>query len=467
MIAIYSLTAAAIVLWGAAYLFRGSLIHGCLAFLLVGFCAGHEFLHFPLGSMPMTLDRLVLAGLLAAYAVQRRLGRTDPKPLGWVDVALGLLAVVLIASTFTHDWRLDATRKVSPVWRLVAGFLMPMVLYWIARQSPLTPAALRSIYGVLAMLGVYLAFTALAEAGQCWALVFPKHIADPRVGIHFGRARGPTLNAQSLGLHLNLCLLCAGMWGRSLPRAARLLLVLALPAWLAAIYFTYTRCVWLGLVLGLLVLAAAAVRGRWRVALVGSAVIAGALLAAINWDNLVGLRREAGAAAARSSVDQRGSFTYVSWKMFLDHPWFGVGYTQFTQAVRPYLSDRDTPQQLELIRNQPNHDTFLAMLTETGLAGFGLYVAVLAGWARAAWQLWRSEQHPVWARLHGLWMLAALATVLSPALFFDLTYSPQDHWVLFFLAGVTVGLRRARCPEPAALPDSVAVPAGGYCFSTP
>jgi hypothetical protein len=39
-------------------------------------------------------------------------------------------------------------------------------------------------------------------------------------------------------------------------------------------------------------------------------------------------------------------------------------------------------------------------------------------------------------------MLALLGVYLGPAMFFDLTYSPQDHSLLFFLAGLTMGVRR-------------------------
>ncbi|NQT17666.1 MAG: hypothetical protein HQ582_33230 [Planctomycetes bacterium] len=36
-------------------------------------------------------------------------------------------------------------------------------------------------------------------------------------------------------------------------------------------------------------------------------------------------------------------------------------------------------------------------------------------------------------------MLGVLAAYVAPALFFDLAYSPHVHWLLFFLAGLTVG----------------------------
>lgn len=440
MEAIIAIAVAAGLVWGLSYILRGPLVYGCLAILVVAFCFGHEFLRFEIGPFPLTLDRLLLAGLIGVYVVRRGLGQTDPKPMRWPDVAMLLLAVVLVYSTFTHDWQLDAPRKISPIWRLVAGFLMPMAIYWIARQSPVEKRALLATYGVLTVLGIYLSITALAEVTQQWWLVFPPHIANPNVGIHFGRARGPTLQSQSLGLHLDVCLLCAWMWRRHLGRVGQLVLILLIPLFLAAIFATYTRCVWIGAGLAAVAVLGLPMSLRWRAAVVGPTLAAAMLVALFQWDRLVRIERPDGAEASRSSVETRWSFSYVSWRMFLDRPLLGHGYGQFQHADRPYLSDRSTSLDLETIRYQPNHDMFLALLTETGLIGFGLFVALLAGWGIHAWHIWHNTAAPDWARAQGLMMLGMLGIYLGPALFFDLTFSPHDHTITFFMAGLTAGL---------------------------
>ena len=76
MSAIYFIAALVAIVWGAIFLLRGSLVGGCLAYLLVAACFGYEFLHFTVGPVPLTLDRVALAILLAAYLVQRWLGHT-------------------------------------------------------------------------------------------------------------------------------------------------------------------------------------------------------------------------------------------------------------------------------------------------------------------------------------------------------------------------------------------------------
>lgn len=446
---IYLILAAAALIWAGVYAVRGSLWFGCLVFLVVGYCFGHDLLHFYAGAVPLTLDRIVLGTLVVIYVIQRQLGKADPKPIAWVDVTMFAFGGLLIVSTFLSDWRVDIPGKVSPVWRLVAGYIMPIGLYWLARQSRLDRHAMIVIYTVLTLLGVYAVVTAIAEVTQQWWLVFPSYIADPNVGIHFGRARGPTLQSQSMGFYLDVCLLAAWALRPYLNRFGQLLIILLVPAFLIAIAVTYTRCVWIGLALGVMVVAALSLPKTWR-PLVGVAALAGVLLVAVQSQQLIEIERESGSEASRSSVECRGSFTYVSWKIFLEHPILGVGYGQFIPNAKDYLSDRTVDLPLEVIRGQPNHSTYLALLTETGLVGLGLFLAMVTGWVLSAWRLWRNESAPDWARRQAVFMLGVLAVCIGPSLFFDLTYSPEDHWLVFFLVGTTMGLAQATLGSGAA-----------------
>jgi O-antigen ligase len=436
--------------WGTVFLFRGSLLCGGLVFLVVGCCFGHRLINFDFGPFPLTLERVLLGGLIFAYLIQRRLGIADPKPPSRGDVAMFLFAGLLVVSTFTHSWRVDVPGKGSPVWQLVAGYLMPIALYWIARQSRASKRSSLLVFGFLTVFGVYLAVTALAETAQQWWLVYPKYTRDPSVGIHFGRARGPLLQSQSFGLYLAVCLVGAWLWRPWLGRFGQLVLILLYPVFLAAIFFTYTRCVWMGTALGGLIVLGLSLRGTWRPLVLGSALAAGLLGTIFAWDRIVELNREQGAAAARSSAECRLSFTYVSWKMFLDRPLLGCGFGQFSDAKRPYLADRATALHLEGIRYYPHHNTFLSLLTETGLIGLALFVAVLVDWTRGAWRMWRSSAAPDWVRSQGLAMLGVLGIYLCCAVFFDLSYSPNDHWIVFLLAGATAGLRPLAGPQTSA-----------------
>jgi O-antigen ligase len=468
MLAIYLILGVAVLVWGVIFALRGPLWFGGLLFVVAGFCFGRNLFYIPMGPYhPQTLDRLVLTLLMLAFGIQTWLGRTDPKPIAWFDVAMFLFAGVLTASALTGDLQEEEPGKyAAPIWRLVGGYLMPIAAFWIARQSRLDQRALRIIYGCLTLLGIYAVVTAIGEVTQQWWIVFPPYLSDPNVGIHFGRARGPTLQAQSMGFFLGVGLLCLWAWMPSWNRVGRLLLALLVPLFLLAIFFTYTRCVWIGAGLGVAIVVGLSLPGAWqRLALTAAA--GGLLVATLSMDRLVSLERETGGDESRSSVESRRSFTYISWKMFLDHPLLGVGYGQYIPASQDYFSDRSVNLDLESIRSVNNHSTPLVLLSESGIVGAGLYFAMFAGWTLTGWRMWKSRAAPAWARRQGLLMLGLLGVYLGPALFYDMTYSPEDHWLLFFLAGVSMGVAQAMLPRPKVPLPKVSLPAAaaGLCSS--
>ena len=192
-------------------------------FLLATCCFGYPYLHIDGGPLPLTIDRLTIAGLVGIYCVQRVLGRTDPKPMRPIDFLIFAFLGVLAVSTFTHRWRDLPLATAPPAWRLVVGYVFPVIIYWIARQSRLTRRQIGLAQGSLAVFGLYLAVTGLLEASRQWSLVVPHYIADPTVGLHYGRARGPMVQAVSYGLFLTITMLAVFVWQiRRLNRFGRL-----------------------------------------------------------------------------------------------------------------------------------------------------------------------------------------------------------------------------------------------------
>jgi O-antigen ligase len=446
IILIASLVAA---VWGVVFLVRGSLVAGALTVMIAASCLGHPFFHCDVGGIPITVDRLALAVLVLAYLVQRMLGRTDPKPLVWADAILLALIAMLVVSGSCVGWVGSHNEPYVTVWRLVNGYLAPFALYWIVRQAPLGRSQVALVHGVLAGLGLYLAITGILEVtGQWWA-VFPKHIADPEVGLHFGRARGPMVHAVSFGLYVGICALATWAYRWRFGAIGRTVLVLLLPVLLIGLACSFTRSVWIGMSLATLIVLGLTLSGLWRLWVLGSIMAVGLLAAVTQRDALVSFQREDSAEDSRRSVSMRGSFAYVSWQMFLDRPLLGAGFGQFYEGKWPYLDDRRTDLDLESIRNYIHHNTFLSLLTETGLIGLTLYLAVLASWARAAWCLARGRGQPDWAQAQGILLLGVLGIYVCQGMFHELTYSPIDNSLVFLLAGMTVGLRSMAMREDA------------------
>jgi O-antigen ligase len=436
------LVMAAGMVWGLIYARRGSLALGGAALIVVAYVFGYTFWNLHVGPLPLTLDRLVLMGLVGAFVLQWRWGRLDSKPLSGSDWLLAALLVILTGSLLTAGTPdVKPIDSFSPMWRLVMSFFVPGVLYWISREAPLSERAWIGSMAILSALGIYLAVTGVAELKGQWSIVFPRYIADPTLGIHFGRARGPELNSASLGVYLTVCLWCAWLLRPEVRRSWQLVLLAAVPLMILGIYATLTRSTWIGLVASGAVVGFLQLNKKWRLPLFTLAALGGMFVLAAAWDSVVNVERETTASESGHSVDQRKSFTYVSWHMFKDHPVFGVGFGRFYDCKLPYLSDRTQSFELESLRYLHHHNTLLSLLTETGLLGLMAFLGLLTAWARSAWSLVHDVGLPVWQRSQGLLMLAVIVTYLSSAVFHDLTLLPSQQWILFLVAGLTMNVR--------------------------
>lgn len=425
--------------WGTWYVFYGSPVLGCLVFLLTACCFGHEWFNFDLGPIPLTLDRLVIVAIVGAAAAQWWLGRLDVKPLRVADKIAVFFMAVLTLRSFGEQSERVVFGDMPPLMRLTLGYLLPLTVYFLARNSRISNGGLQALYVCVIMFGLYLATTGLLEiSGQWWA-VFPRYISDPEVGLHFGRARGPMVQAVTFGLFLGTCLLTAWISLVRVPRLCKPPLVAAMMLFAAAIYYSYTRSVWLGAAVGLFVVLGFTLHASWRRLVLGSMIALALILGATKADSIVGFKREGSVADTRESVSMRGSFTYVSWKMFLDRPVWGFGFGQFPHAKLPYLADRSTDLHLEVIRPYVHHNTFLSLLTETGVIGMGLFVALLIGWCRQSVCLCQ-QAVPDWIRMQAVLSLGVLGLYTCQLLAHELSYTPLDNSLVFLIVGLTSGL---------------------------
>jgi exopolysaccharide biosynthesis WecB/TagA/CpsF family protein len=455
--------ALAALVWGAIIARRGSLLVGCGLLLVVSYALGHEFWHARIGPLPITFDRALLIGLLAAFAMHWRFGSLSLRSMTGSDWALVVILVLLCASAALSG-QPDITDGVTSKWgRLMTSFVLPAIVYVVVRQLPIVCRDWSRMLAALVALGIYLAGTSICEVSGLWTFVFPRYIADPSLGIHFGRARGPELNSVSLGLYLTACCLCAWTLLADVQRRwQQLVLLLAMPLMAFGVLLTYTRSTWIGFAASALVVAGFHMPRRLRLPALAGSVLVGLLVAAVSWNHLMDLKREGTTGDSEHSVDQRASFAYVSWQMFCDRPICGVGFGRFYDRKLPYLSDRSQQIELESIRGLHHHNTLLSVLTETGLVGLTAFVAVFLAWGRTAWRLATNMASSPWIRAQGVLMLALIANYLSSAAFHDLTLLPSQELLLFVFAALTVNLYQSTSGITAALRATGVASAGEF-----
>jgi O-antigen ligase len=251
------------------------------------------------------------------------------------------------------------------------------------------------------------------------------------------------VQSVTFGLYLTVCGAAGWVLWRRLPRGGQLAALAVVPLLAAAVFCSHTRSVWLGAGVSGLVLVALTLRGGLRAAVLSAGTAAALFGGALFYESILHFERgDNSAEQTQDSATLRRSFAYVSWQMFLDRPLLGAGFGQFTEAKLPYLADRSTDLRLEPIRDWTHHNTYLSVLTETGLIGLGALLATLAAWVGCGWRLCRDPRSPSWVRAHGALLLAALGAYGVQLAWHELSFLPLDNGLVFLLAGIGMGLWR-------------------------
>ena len=311
-------------------------------FLLSASVVGYDIWNFQVG-VSLSADRLVLLAMVGASGIHVLMRKTQSRGVPVSEWILLAFMALLIANTFLNDWRRNDPDQIPILMHLVEGYVIPCILYWIGSRATLNERVIDTIYLLFGLLGIYLSFTALCEIAGIWSLVLPRKIADPTVGLHFGRARGPFLQSVRLGIYLlaSFFMVWTGLvWRQRWGRLGRLLGIFLTPLFLAAILATLTRSVWMGFGIAALTLFCFTLRGRVRRAALVASILGAFLVLMIAKGNLVAFQRETNSKDTAQSTNMRAVFTYVSYLMIKERPISGFGFGHFPHQKEHFLQDR-------------------------------------------------------------------------------------------------------------------------------
>ncbi|MCK4850474.1 MAG: O-antigen ligase family protein [Phycisphaerae bacterium] len=453
------------------WLWRGNFVHGVLVWLiLTAFFPGHFWrLDLP-GFFNVTIGRIAIV-ILGLLFLLRSFLRGLPR----LPVKIVALMIILTAYFAFSAWRAGWTLTISaapPYYRLFVGYVFPFTAFVFtlagfprprnAAQTLDPRYYQRLITGILWIFfafGVYLTFTAFCERFELWSLVWPRFIADPNAGLNFGRARGPFAEAFAMALTLTfLFFVNLFLAKRSKPPLRIFLWMFNLPV-LLAIYFTYTRT-------GYVCLLVCAVLWIWLVAgrlrrSAALALISAILLAAValNWAIVSGKERTAGGLAEMRPIVGRLAVSKLALELTAEHPFFGVGFGHYRQAVLARHMDLTGTTGI-YARHLSQSVAVLSVLCETGLLGLALYLAlffaILVPSIRLYRRLPRRPDGFVWRDFVVLfWVLYLQTTLMS--ITSDPSYYPYTTGLLMFFAALIAGLNFV-LPEniqPEALPGGL------------
>ncbi len=308
-----------------------------------------------------------------------------------------------------------------------AAFVLAPVVYRTQRQRAV-------LIATLVAFGAYLSLTALFQTLGMDALVFPRYILDPSLETHFGRARGPFVQAAVNGIALYACaiacFIAAAWWPQLWVRRASIAIGLLC---VTSLLFTLQRSIWIGAtVAGLATfLMASELRRHLPLAALATVLMVGASLALIP-----GLADKAVARKDQSeTVRGRESLNAAALDMLSDRPLAGFGWATFEKRSPDHFNvvpDRA----LVLLDNAPAHNLLISNLAELGLLGTSLWlIALVVAIGGALRPRARAPALRPWritlASIAGLWALVAMASPLVDAF---------PHMLLWLIAGVLMGM---------------------------
>jgi O-antigen ligase len=402
---------------------------------LLLFAQSFEYGHTGFGpsfsiGVTVTPDRLVFIIILVLCVFRLIRGEWQYIPLGKVGWYTLLFALIC---TLSYLW--VGKSPFSHVLNYLFDFIyIPFIVFVIVKDIPHHRKKIEIVSFTFLVLGSYLVINGLFERFGPHALVWPKYILDPTLGIQFGRTRGSFASSECLGVALIMTFLFYVM---ALPRVEgkqRIWTWLMIGVTPIVIYTTNQRSVWMGFGVCLIILAILKSHMR-RVALgLVCVVMVGFLSGAGSrfsfWENTTLFGRR------QNTIDYRKVNMMVNMEMIKANPIYGVGFgnwkTAWPQYFRP-IEGVDIPD-----LSDGNHNTFLGRFAEVGLIGFVVYLLVFYHMTRIGLRVYRKSEGL--EREFALVFLCMLISYVIGANFSDYRNSPFFNTTLFLLFGMITGI---------------------------
>jgi O-antigen ligase len=360
----------------AKYAIPGTLILPLIAVMVAVSCSRYFGLpDIDIKGVPqLTLERALLVFLwfyvLVAIAIRKHI----PGHVRISEVALWSVCIYAAISSILKGGIASGYSGAGITIWLNLLFL-PAILFSILLRTRISAHDMQLLLLILTLFGLYLSMTALIEhLGLRWALI-PPEIGDPSIAHHWGRARGPFLQAEFNGAVMVQLMPVAILLGVVGNRLLSGIGVLTAALLCVGTYFTYTRAalgslivvVFLGMVL----------RGRQRVFYLplGICVAIGMLVVLFL----------GGKAIPRfDEMDQvmydRLNLLGITMEMIKEHPLGGIGFGRFDILQTEFFD----PSLFSEIEERPGklweggtHNTLLTPLAELGVIVGLTFVALV------------------------------------------------------------------------------------------
>ena len=377
---------------------------------------------------------IVLGVATIALAWDALAGREIPA-IRW-DIAVPVSAFLAFAS-LSLLW----TEDVGSGRSLLEYFLLPFaVLVAVTARAPF-PERLPRILGVIAVsLATLFAVAGIVEAATHRLIFYAHNLQVSNTYTSYFRVtslfRDPSLYGRHVVLGIAVLVVC--LWLRKVDVASAAVLLGVM--W-AGLYFSYSQSSYAALFVVLLAVTLVAGDRRGRQV----AVIAAASVAVL----AVGIAAAKVAhTSVRKATSDRSRRISLTAKVFAHHPLAGVGIGGQPRASQKLVTNFGP------LQNFVSHTTPLTVAAELGIIGVLLYVAVLAGAARALDSVRRRNQ------ALGLSLAAVFLALFVHSLAYSGFFEDPITWLVLGIAAAYRGPARVESrPIPAVTEPREAVPA--------
>ena len=387
------------------------------------------------GSMlpDISVERFLFVVLWGAFILEAVFGKHKLFRWTLAEYSMSLFLLFAVISMISTGLIVKEGGRLK-IGELLTGYIFPFSMFFISRSVYDSPEKREGLIKFLMLVGLYLGITAVFEHFGKTQFIFPKYIMNPAFGIHFGRARGPFGQAAVNGTVLGFALSASFYFLLSRVKkniwiSCSFILLALLPL---AIFFTYTRAVWLAGALSFMLVLSFAFKEKKVVFILLIVILCAAAL--ITMPLILSGNTAANVfdrVYDHSPIDDRLNLYTVYLNMFREHPFLGIGFDRFSEAAPDYYSN--VKSVYFRYEGLSPHDTFTNILAEMGILGavltLGVYLSIL-------FRSVRLYTHTPEMRNMAVAFWGCMIVYIVNSIFIEMRYFEFVNSLFFIFAGV-------------------------------
>lgn len=401
------------------------------------------------GFVDITIERILFLFMVSFLVVGLFQGKANIQKNIAIELLMGVFALICLISMTQTGFLPINPEFISPWFVFISGYFFPFIIFVFAKKYIVNEKDMLIILHTLFYLGVYLCIISGLEFFNLKQFVFPRYIANPEIGIHWERARGPFLNAPYNGEAILIGFISGLHLLQKKMGFSRIIHQSALLLFFPAVFFTLTRSVYVAMLVALIILLGWYKTSfpKWK--LISLPLVIVLIVGIANSPRLLSTERREGGVYQVKEVDVRFALLKRSAYLFSESPFVGIGFAQFLPSNLRSYKGRTPYSSDELTALQHNH--LLGIATELGIPGILIYLAIVILIMRRLKQLvGKLPETGIMGNNIRIVIFSIWAVYLTNNLFLEPSNNLFVNAIPFLFAGLADGLY-VRSLQPGAM----------------